>query len=139
MSKKQLIVVWMMALLLSGCAMMEKSLYSQTSYNNSKKPLVKAYDYSYDIVYKAITNLLEGRLKLGVNRKYTTKDVIFSCYGMDSLFKGSYGYLFYLKSISDECTEVSLKATGTFNTISDNDMLNKYLPEELEYMKRVKE
>ncbi len=44
-------------------------------------------------------------------------------------------YLFTFKSIDENHTEVTLKAKGGIGSVSDKDMLNKYVFEELEYSK----
>lgn len=138
MSKNQLIVAWAIGiLLLSGCASTDRYLIMQVS--SRHKELVRVYEYPYKDVYGAIISVLERRLQFGVNRKYTTEDTIYSSYTSSPvtfLYKGAYVYLFKLESVDDTHTRVSLKAQGPTIVVSDNDMLNKYMPEELEYLKR---
>jgi len=142
---KEIIALIILVLFISGCAgVIERGSYVQVSAPMTenayltKGVIIKVYDYSFDIVYKAITNLLEKRLRFNISRKYTTNDTIFSCYTSAFTTRGAYVYLFRLKNIDANHTEVSLRAKGTWNTISDNDMLNKYIPEELAYVDRIK-
>ncbi len=51
------------------------------------------------------------------------------------LYKGAYVYLFKLKSIDGTHTQVSLKAQGPTIVVSDKDMVDKYISEELTYLK----
>jgi len=136
---KKVILCSLLILLLTGCASTDKFLVMQVS--SRKKELVKIYEYPYKDVYNAITSVLERRLQFGVNRKYTTEDTIYSSYTSSPvtfLYKGAYVYLFKLKSVDTAHTQVSLKAQGPTIVVSDNDMLDKYVPEELDYLKRIK-
>ncbi len=131
-----------MLILLSGCISAEK--IQQGHFNvvsGQKKQIVRIYDYPYNDVYNAILNTLEKRLQLIVSRNYTTEDTIFSSAfktggDFSRHYKDAYVYLFKLKSIDDNHTEVTLKAKGDMYSISDTDMLNKYIPEELTYYKK---
>ena len=134
---KKVILFGMLILLLIGCASMDKNLFMQVSYKN--KELIRVYEYSYKDVYDAIISLHERRLNFDVNRKYTTEDVIYSSYipgPVTVFYKGIHGYLFRLWRVDDAHTQVNLKAHGSMISISDNDMLDKYLSEELEYLKK---
>jgi len=103
-----------------------------------EKPIcqTRVYKYSYDVVYEAITSMLEKRLGYGVSRLYTANDIIYSNY-LEAPPRGgcgfAYAYLFILKKLDDTHTEVSLKASGGVGSISDKDMLDRYLMEELKY------
>ncbi len=138
MSKiKKVILCSLLILLFTGCASTDRFLVMQVS--SRKKELVRVYEYPYKDVYSAIVSVLERRLQFGVNRKYTTEDTIYSSYTSSPvtfLYKGAYVYLFKLERIDDTHTRVSLKAQGPTIVVSDNDMLGKYIPEELEYLKR---
>lgn len=134
---RRLIILWgLLALLLNGCASTDKYLIMQVS--SRHKEIVRVYEYPYKDVYNAIVSVLERRLQFGVHRKYTTEDTIYSSYTLSPvtfLYKGAYVYLFKLKSIDDTHTQVSLKAQGPTIVVSDKDMLDKYVPEELTYLK----
>lgn len=132
---KKIILYGLSILMLNGCASMDNTMYGQVSAR--QKELIKVYDYPYDDVYNAIVSVLERRLKFHVNKTYTTKDTIYSSYASSPftfLYKGAYVYLFKLKSIDNKHTEISLKAQGSTIVVSDNDMLNRYVPEELKYL-----
>jgi len=134
---KKIILFGILILLLSGCASTDRYLITQVSYRH--KELVRVYEYPYKDVYDAIISVLERRLKFGVHRKYTTEDTIYSSYTLSPvtfLYKGAYVYLFRLWRVDDTHTQVSLKAQGPTIVVSDNDMLDKYLPKELEYLKK---
>jgi len=75
---------------------------------------------------------------LGVDNKFTTKDTIYSSHkvGKPSKWIWTYAYLFTLNKIDDNTTQVILKASGGIGSISDKDMLDKYLPEELSNIRR---
>jgi len=132
---KKIILYGLSILILNGCASMDDTMYGQVSAR--QKELIKAYDYPYDEVYNAIVSVLERRLKFHVNKTYTTKDTIYSSYASSPftfVYKGAYVYLFKLRAIDNEHTEISLKAQGSTIVVSDNDMLNRYVPEELKYL-----
>jgi starvation-inducible outer membrane lipoprotein len=132
---KNIILITLITFILNGCASMDNTLYGQVSAR--QKELVKIYDYPYDEVYKAIVSVLERRLSFHVQKTYTTNDTIYSSYASSPftfLYKGAYVYLFKLKSIDSAHTQVSLKAQGPTIVVSDNDMLNRYIPEELKYL-----
>ena len=136
---QKIILFGMLILLLNGCASTDNYLITQVSYRN--KELVRVYEYPYKDVYKAITSVLERRLKFHVHKKYTTEDTIYSSYTLSPvtfLYKGAYVYLFRLWRVDDTHTQVSLKAKGDITTVSDKDMMDKYVPEELEYLKNNK-
>jgi hypothetical protein len=135
--KRIALALMLSIVMLNGCAsMLEKGSYANAA--SRKKTLTKVYDCPFDTAYNAIINLLERRLRLGVSRKYTNADTIFSSYRSPFTTKGAYGYIFKLKKIDANHTEVTLKACGTWNTVSDDDMLDKYIPEELGYIERIK-
>ena len=126
-------VLLIMLMLISGCATIEKGSYIAVS---GQARLVKVYDYPYVDVYNSIVNTLEKRLRLGISRNYTTEDTIFSTFAVGgSVFGSGYMYLFTLKSIDEDHTEVTLKSKGGLTSVSNNDMLNKYVSEELKYYK----
>lgn len=107
--------------------------------SQQRSPQVRVYDYSYNDVYNAIINTLEKRLYFGVSRNHTTKDTIFSTHLVGSgnyFLRGDYMYLFKLESIDQAHTQVTLKAKGGLTTISNKDILDRYIPEELMYSKK---
>ncbi len=117
-----------------GCATIERNTYLVVSTQTNQ--IVKIYDYPYDLVYNSIISVLEKRLNLAISRQFTTEDKIFSTFAAGHSILGSgYMYLFILKKIDENHTEVALKAKGGITSTSNNDMLDKYIPEELEYLK----
>jgi len=133
--KKILLVLLCLALV--GCATIERGSYLIVSGQN--KVLTKTFDYPYNSVYSAIISTLEKRLNLAISRTYTNENTIFSTYAAGHSILGSgYMYLFTLKKIDENKTEVTLKSKGGITSTSDNDMLNKYVQEELEYSQRMK-
>jgi len=134
--RRLIILLGLLLFLLNGCASTDKYLITQVS--SRHKEIVRVFEYPYKDVYNAIVSVLERRLQFGVNRKYTTQDTIYSSYALSPvtfLYKGAYVYLFKLKSIDDTHTQVSLKAQGPTIVVSDKDMMDKYIPEELSYLK----
>lgn len=141
MNKKQLIAAWVILFLLSGCASAAFHVTKQGMYEAMSARAVnysRVYDYPKEDVYDAIVSVLTKRLNYGVSRLYSTKDMVFSSF-CEAPSRGqifNYAYLFNLKKIDDTHTEVSLKASGALWIVSDKDMLDRYVKEELEYLDR---
>jgi hypothetical protein len=97
----------------------------------------RLYKYKQNDVFNAIVYMLENKFHVYPDAKLTTIDTIFASAGQnDSKPSWPHTYLFNLKKIDDENTEVSLKALTAQKAISEKVMLNKYLIEELEYLYR---
>ena len=120
-----------------GCSTIGQHPFSDSELHKAiqsrSQAYTKVYKYNYDDVYGAIISMLESRLYLGVDRKVTTKTEIYTSTTQGRAPLWRYAYLFQLKKIDDNTTEVSLKASGGMGSTSDKDMLEKYLVEELVY------
>jgi len=117
---------------LIGCIsveMIKDDLYSVAA---AKKGITQVYSYPYLDVHNAIISMLEDELHFDISRKYTKDNTISAVHYS---FGVVYAYVFKLKKIDDRLTEVVLKSKGSLNSVSDKDILGKYLLGELEYSK----
>ena len=143
---KKLVVI-LLCFGLVGCATVTRfdTQTASSLYNAMTKKQIsqkRAYDYSYDDVYRAIKNVLELRLRYGVSRLHTRDNIIYSSY-LEAHHPGAfigfaYSYLFELNEIDDSHTQVSLRASGGTGSVSDVDIMNKYIREELAYQEKSK-
>jgi len=117
---------------LIGCIsveMIKDDLYSVAA---AKKGITQVYNYPYLEVHKAIISMLEDELHFDTSRKYTKDNTISAVHYS---FGVVYAYVFNLREIDDRRTEVTLKSKGSLNSVSDKDILGKYLLGELEHTK----
>lgn len=138
MNTKHNLPILFILFLLSGCCSLDpKQDRTYEAVSNRPKSYSRTYDYSYDKVYSAVMRMLKTTLHLGVDQKFTTQDVIYtsSWQGDQAFVNGEYAYLFRLEKVNEDHTKVTLKASGGYESISDTDMLDKYLPQELVYLK----
>jgi len=142
--KKQFIITVVIPIIcvLFGCSSMSvtgisSSLELYKAVESQSRSYSRLYKYKQNDVFNAIVYMLENKFHVYPDAKLTTIDTIFTSAGQnDSKPSWPHTYLFNLKKIDDENTEVSLKALTAQKAISEKVMLNKYLIEELEYLYR---